>query len=184
MVQDQDSLANAHVMQVLVIGAGVAGLAAIQCPGYQKLMVMMKMMINADSHVNSYDSKHFASQNLRQAKNMGCIVRAFDVRPATREQVVAAGGRVLLIHVKVRVVQSDPGIRFGASPGLFKTRRKGEFRTGRDRTSRFQSKQLKLQLLTSCEASFWRSRLRRMALAQAGAYAAKRFACYCPSWPL
>jgi len=29
---------------------------------------------------------------LRQAKNMGCVVRAFDVRPATREQVVAAGG--------------------------------------------------------------------------------------------
>ena len=62
MVQDQDSLANAHVMQVLVIGAGVAGLAAIQCPGYQNLMVMMKMMINADSHVNSYDSKHFATE--------------------------------------------------------------------------------------------------------------------------
>ena len=33
---------------------------------------------------------------LRQAKNMGCIVRAFDVRPATREQVVAAGGRQLV----------------------------------------------------------------------------------------
>ena len=27
---------------------------------------------------------------------MGCIVRAFDVRPATREQVVAAGGRVAI----------------------------------------------------------------------------------------
>ena len=29
----------------------------------------------------------------RQAKNLGCVVRAFDVRPATREQVVAAGGQ-------------------------------------------------------------------------------------------
>ncbi|CAE7502453.1 NNT [Symbiodinium natans] len=51
--------------KVLVIGAGVAGLAAIQ-----------------------------------QAKNMGCIVRAFDVRPATREQVVAAGGEFLEVQIE------------------------------------------------------------------------------------
>jgi len=50
--------------KVLVIGAGVAGLAAIQ-----------------------------------QAKNMGCVVRAFDVRPATREQVVAAGGEFLEVNI-------------------------------------------------------------------------------------
>lgn len=51
--------------KVLVIGAGVAGLAAIQ-----------------------------------QAKNMGCVVRAFDVRPATREQVVAAGGEFLEVNIE------------------------------------------------------------------------------------
>lgn len=51
--------------KVLVIGAGVAGLAAIQ-----------------------------------QAHNMGCIVRAFDVRPATREQVVAAGGEFLEVEIE------------------------------------------------------------------------------------
>jgi len=51
--------------KVLVIGAGVAGLAAIQ-----------------------------------QARNMGCIVRAFDVRPATREQVVAAGGEFLEVQIE------------------------------------------------------------------------------------
>ncbi|CAJ1438054.1 unnamed protein product [Effrenium voratum] len=51
--------------KVLVIGAGVAGLAAIQ-----------------------------------QAKNLGCVVRAFDVRPATREQVVAAGGEFLEVKIE------------------------------------------------------------------------------------
>ena len=46
--------------KVLVIGTGVAGLAAIQT-----------------------------------AKNMGAIVRAFDVRPVTKEQVEAMGGTFL-----------------------------------------------------------------------------------------
>ena len=46
--------------KVLVLGTGVAGLAAIQT-----------------------------------AKNMGAIVRAFDVRPVTKEQVEAMGGQFL-----------------------------------------------------------------------------------------
>lgn len=48
--------------KVLVLGAGVAGLAAIQT-----------------------------------AKNMGAVVRAFDVRPITKEQVEAMGGQFLLV---------------------------------------------------------------------------------------
>ena len=48
--------------KVLVIGTGVAGLAAIQT-----------------------------------AKNMGAVVRAFDVRPVTKEQVEAMGGQFLLV---------------------------------------------------------------------------------------
>jgi len=48
--------------KVLVLGAGVAGLAAIQT-----------------------------------AKNMGAIVRAFDVRPVTKEQVEAMGGQFLMV---------------------------------------------------------------------------------------
>ena len=52
--------------KVLVIGTGVAGLAAIQT-----------------------------------AKNMGAIVRAFDVRPVTKEQVEAMGGHFLEVdHVE------------------------------------------------------------------------------------
>jgi len=49
--------------KVLVIGTGVAGLAAIQT-----------------------------------AKNMGAIVRAFDVRPVTKEQVEAMGGQFLEVN--------------------------------------------------------------------------------------
>jgi H+-translocating NAD(P) transhydrogenase len=49
----------------LVIGTGVAGLAAIQT-----------------------------------AKNMGAIVRAFDVRPVTKEQVEAMGGQFLSVNFK------------------------------------------------------------------------------------
>ena len=48
--------------KVLVLGAGVAGLAAIQT-----------------------------------AKNMGAVVRAFDVRPVTKEQVEAMGGHFLTV---------------------------------------------------------------------------------------
>jgi NAD(P) transhydrogenase len=48
--------------KVLVIGTGVAGLAAIQT-----------------------------------AKNMGAVVRAFDVRPVTKEQVEAMGAQFLLV---------------------------------------------------------------------------------------
>lgn len=51
--------------KVLVIGTGVAGLAAIQT-----------------------------------AKNMGAIVRAFDVRPVTKEQVEAMGGHFLEVNFK------------------------------------------------------------------------------------
>ena len=52
--------------KVLVVGTGVAGLAAIQT-----------------------------------AKNMGAIVRAFDVRPVTKEQVGAMGGHFLEVdHVE------------------------------------------------------------------------------------
>jgi len=51
--------------KVLVVGTGVAGLAAIQT-----------------------------------AKNMGAIVRAFDVRPVTKEQVEAMGGQFLEVDYK------------------------------------------------------------------------------------
>jgi NAD(P) transhydrogenase len=51
--------------KVLVIGTGVAGLAAIQT-----------------------------------AKNMGAVVRAFDVRPVTKEQVEAMGAHFLLVDYK------------------------------------------------------------------------------------
>ena len=51
--------------KVLVVGTGVAGLAAIQT-----------------------------------AKNMGAIVRAFDVRPVTKEQVEAMGGTFLELDFK------------------------------------------------------------------------------------
>lgn len=51
--------------KVLVIGTGVAGLAAVQT-----------------------------------AKNMGAIVRAFDVRPVTKEQVEAMGGQFLEVDFK------------------------------------------------------------------------------------
>ena len=64
-----------------MIGAGVAGLAAIQCP-------ISKKRLRVSSACAIF---------IRQAKNMGCIVRAFDVRPATREQVVAAGGRATIV---------------------------------------------------------------------------------------
>ena len=63
-----------------MIGAGVAGLAAIQC-----LISEKRRRVSSTCVIF-----------LRQARNMGCIVRAFDVRPATREQVVAAGGRVAI----------------------------------------------------------------------------------------
>ena len=51
--------------KVLVLGTGVAGLAAIQT-----------------------------------AKNMGAVVRAFDVRPVTKEQVEAMGGHFLEVDFK------------------------------------------------------------------------------------
>lgn len=49
--------------KVLVLGAGVAGLAAIQT-----------------------------------AKNMGAIVRAYDVRPVVKEQVESLGGEFLKVR--------------------------------------------------------------------------------------
>ena len=49
--------------KVLVLGTGVAGLAAVQT-----------------------------------AKNMGAVVRAFDVRPVTKEQVEAMGGHFLEVN--------------------------------------------------------------------------------------
>ena len=51
--------------KVLVLGAGVAGLAAIQT-----------------------------------ARNMGAIVRAFDVRPVTKEQVESMGATFLTVDVE------------------------------------------------------------------------------------
>lgn len=51
--------------KVLVLGAGVAGLAAVQT-----------------------------------AKNMGAIVRAFDVRPVTKEQVESMGATFLQVDIK------------------------------------------------------------------------------------
>lgn len=54
-------------MQVLVLGGGVAGLAAVQA-----------------------------------AKNMGAIVKAFDVRPAVKEQIESLGGEFLDVEIQVR----------------------------------------------------------------------------------
>lgn len=56
------SLEQVPPAKVLVIGTGVAGLAAVQT-----------------------------------AKNMGAVVRAFDVRPVTKEQVEAMGAQFLLV---------------------------------------------------------------------------------------
>lgn len=52
--------------QVLVLGGGVAGLAAVQA-----------------------------------AKNMGAVVKAFDVRPAVKEQIESLGGEFLEVDVDV-----------------------------------------------------------------------------------
>lgn len=56
---------NVPPAKVLVVGAGVAGLAAIQT-----------------------------------AKNLGAVVRAFDVRPAAREQVESMGGEYLTVDIE------------------------------------------------------------------------------------
>ena len=56
---------SAHTSQVLIIGAGVAGLSAIAT-----------------------------------ARRMGAIVRAFDTRPAAREQVESLGAEFLEVSVK------------------------------------------------------------------------------------
>lgn len=45
---------------------------------------------------------------------MGCVVRAFDVRPATKEQVVAAGGEFLEVNVE------EDGSGTGAKKLLYK----------------------------------------------------------------
>lgn len=55
-----------RVGQVLVLGGGVAGLAAVQA-----------------------------------AKNMGAIVKAFDVRPAVKEQIESLGGEFLEVDLQV-----------------------------------------------------------------------------------
>lgn len=54
---------------MLVLGGGVAGLAAVQA-----------------------------------AKNMGAIVKAFDVRPAVKEQIESLGGEFLEVDFKVTFV--------------------------------------------------------------------------------
>ncbi|CAN0573709.1 unnamed protein product, partial [Ectocarpus sp. 12 AP-2014] len=52
--------------KVLVLGGGVAGLAAVQA-----------------------------------AKNMGAVVKAFDVRPAVKEQIESLGGEFLEVDLQV-----------------------------------------------------------------------------------
>ncbi|CAN0535427.1 unnamed protein product, partial [Laminaria digitata] len=56
--------------KVLVLGGGVAGLAAVQA-----------------------------------AKNMGAIVKAFDVRPAVKEQIESLGGEFLEVDLQVSGVR-------------------------------------------------------------------------------
>lgn len=51
---------------MLVLGGGVAGLAAVQA-----------------------------------AKNMGAVVKAFDVRPAVKEQIESLGGEFLEVDIQV-----------------------------------------------------------------------------------
>lgn len=72
--------------KVLVIGAGVAGLQAIQT-----------------------------------AKNTGAIVRCFDVRADTREQVVSAGGEFLTVEIQEDGAGAGTGFFFciisGWTPG-------------------------------------------------------------------
>ena len=65
--------------KVLVIGGGVAGLAAVG-----------------------------------QAKNMGAIVRAFDVRPAVKEQVESMGAEFLQVEI-----EEDGSTKGGDVQGLF-----------------------------------------------------------------
>lgn len=60
--------------KVLVLGGGVAGLAAVQA-----------------------------------AKNMGAIVKAFDVRPAVKEQIESLGGEFLEVEFQVSF-QSKRGV--------------------------------------------------------------------------
>lgn len=55
-----------NIIKVLVLGGGVAGLAAVQA-----------------------------------AKNMGAVVKAFDVRPAVKEQIESLGGEFLEVDVDV-----------------------------------------------------------------------------------
>ena len=55
-----------NINKVLVLGGGVAGLAAVQA-----------------------------------AKNMGAVVKAFDVRPAVKEQIESLGGEFLEVDVDV-----------------------------------------------------------------------------------
>ena len=55
-----------NIDKVLVLGGGVAGLAAVQA-----------------------------------AKNMGAVVKAFDVRPAVKEQIESLGGEFLEVDVDV-----------------------------------------------------------------------------------
>ncbi len=68
--------------KVLVIGGGVAGLAAIQT-----------------------------------AKNLGAIVRAFDVRPAVKEQVESLGGEFLMV----------PGMKLDEGTGGYANKMSDEF---------------------------------------------------------
>jgi NAD(P) transhydrogenase len=68
--------------KVLVIGGGVAGLAAIQA-----------------------------------AKNLGAIVRAFDVRPAVKEQVESLGGEFLMV----------PGMKLDEGTGGYANKMSDEF---------------------------------------------------------
>ena len=76
--------------KVLVIGGGVAGLAAIG-----------------------------------QAKNMGAIVRAFDVRPAVKEQVESMGAEFLEVDIK-EDGSTDAGYAKEMSKEFIEAEMKGE----------------------------------------------------------
>lgn len=44
---------------------------------------------------------------VQAAKNMGAVVKAFDVRPAVKEQIESLGGEFLEVDVNVSYVQQE-----------------------------------------------------------------------------
>ena len=90
--------------KVLVLGAGVAGLAAIQT-----------------------------------AKNMGAIVRAFDVRPVTKEQVESMGATFLEVDLK----------EDGSGSGGYAKEMSDEFKAAQEKLMLEQAKEVDIIITTA-----------------------------------